>query len=106
LETAQDGQLLKQRLLLASAAARTQPRPDKWWRPPGGINDLLFAGRPIGMWTDPRDPKVMVLYCEDPDTTRPPTRPALEKLDTVKDTLMGQMFLTQPPVSRVHATWN
>jgi len=53
-----------------------------------------------------RGPHMMALYCEDPDTTRPPSRPALDLLATVKDTMMSQMFLTQPPVSVVHATWS
>jgi hypothetical protein len=53
-----------------------------------------------------RGPHMMALYCEDPDTTRPPSRPALELLSTVKYTVMSQMFLTQPPVSVIHATWS
>lgn len=92
---------LKQSLFLVSSGS-TQER----WKPPGGINDLFFAGRPAGMIRDPRDAELLVLYCKDPDTTRPPTRPALEKLDAVKTPLVSQMFLTQPPVSKVHATWD
>lgn len=45
----------------------------------------------------------MFIHHEEPDATRPDL---LERLDdTLKDTLDIHMFLTQPPVSRVHATW-
>jgi hypothetical protein len=100
-----DSTPLKRRLFLVSASSDDQ-QPEDRWRPPGGINDLLFAGRPLGMVSRYRGPHMMALYCEDPDTTRPPSRPALELLSTVKYTVMSQMFLTQPPVSVIHATWS
>lgn len=58
------------------------------------------------MVSDPRDAETMVLYRKDPDSTQPPTRPALELLSTVKNCIMSQMFLTQPPVSKVYTTWD
>lgn len=96
---------LQRRLLLVSSAG-TQSQPEERLRPSGGINDLLFAGNPVNMFSDLLDSKVMVLYSKKPDWKRTPTRPTLELLRAVKDTVMSQMYLTQPPVSRVYTTWN
>lgn len=94
--------LLKRKLLTMSAKSRQ--RPEEYSGNPSGINDLIFKGRAANM-PQPRDPHHMLLYYKDPDdATGPQNNPALEQLDIARNGVMVQMFLTQPPVSRIYTT--
>jgi len=95
--------LLKRKLLTISVHSKRQS--DEYPGDPSGINDLIFKGRPANM-PQPRNPYHMLLYYRDPDnTTGPQNNPALEQLDMARDAVLGQMFLTRPPVSCVYTTW-
>jgi hypothetical protein len=98
--------LLKRHTLLLLANGKYQP--GEYWGYPNGLNNLIFDDRLSEDMSISRDPYLMFMYHEDkPDTTysQQPRADLLEQLEPLKDTMWSHMFLTQPPVSVVRATW-
>jgi hypothetical protein len=97
----EESSLLKRHTSLILARGSHQPEEYRGY--PGGFNDLILTyKRPQGMPV-PRDPYIMMIHLEEPHATQPSLLEALSR--NFKATLGSQMFLTQPPVSRVYATW-
>jgi hypothetical protein len=97
----EESSLLKQHTSLIFARGSHQPEEYRGY--PCGFNDLILTYKRPQDMSAPRDPYVMMIYLEDPNATQPDLLEALN--NNFKSILGSHMFLTQPPVSRVYATW-